>query len=121
MLSEGRKRLGFDQAWMPDSDFQRLGSRALDSVPEIMDPSNRLSWCHTLCLQGSTIPRTRKPAHSRHYPTVSGEFVHCSWKLGGLIGADGETLQGKMRDNGLIDFTYEACDVSRRIHASTAR
>ena len=26
VLSEGRKRLGFDQAWMPDSDFKRLGA-----------------------------------------------------------------------------------------------
>ena len=49
VLSEGRKRLGFDQAWMPDSDFQIYNSEDEEAGP----------------------------------------------------------LKGKMRDNGLIDFTYE--------------
>ena len=29
VLAEGRKRLGFNQEWMPDSDFKCLGSRDL--------------------------------------------------------------------------------------------
>ena len=29
VLAEGRKRLGFNQEWMPDSDFKLLGSRDL--------------------------------------------------------------------------------------------
>ena len=36
VLSEGRKRLGFDQAWMPDSDFQRLGSRVVATARQQM-------------------------------------------------------------------------------------
>ena len=33
VLSEGRKRLGFDQAWMPDSDFKCPGC-GLSSFPD---------------------------------------------------------------------------------------
>ncbi|CAE7268742.1 unnamed protein product [Symbiodinium natans] len=49
VLKEGRKRLGFDQAWMPDSDFKIYDSENEDKGP----------------------------------------------------------LKGKMKDNGLVDFTYE--------------
>ncbi|CAE7678723.1 unnamed protein product [Symbiodinium sp. CCMP2592] len=50
VLSEGRKRLGFNQEWMPDSDFKIYNSEDEEAGP----------------------------------------------------------LKGKMKDNGLIDFTYEA-------------
>ncbi|CAE7584910.1 unnamed protein product [Symbiodinium sp. CCMP2456] len=49
VLSEGRKRLGFNQEWMPDSDFKIYNSEDEEAGP----------------------------------------------------------LKGKMKDNGLIDFTYE--------------
>mmetsp|Transcript_5842 Transcript_5842/g.13500 ORF Transcript_5842/g.13500 Transcript_5842/m.13500 type:complete len:162 (-) Transcript_5842:86-571(-) len=49
VLKEGRKRLGFDQEWMPDSDFQIYNAEKEEDGP----------------------------------------------------------LKGKMKDNGLIDFTYE--------------
>mmetsp|Transcript_31886 Transcript_31886/g.59967 ORF Transcript_31886/g.59967 Transcript_31886/m.59967 type:complete len:137 (+) Transcript_31886:85-495(+) len=49
VLAEGRKRLGFDQAWMPDSDFKIYNAEKEEDGP----------------------------------------------------------LKGKMKDNGLIDFTYE--------------